>query len=220
MYHKEFFIFDGGKPIRAIIRNYTLQDFKDLIQIQQESFPPPFPSELWWNEEQLLNHVTLFPEGALCVEVDGQILGSMTALIVNYDATHTKHTWSEMTDDGYIRNHNPNGNTMYLVDLCIKPAYRKLGLAKCLMQSMSEVTIHLGLERMTGACRLPLYYKVANELTAEQYLQKVVAGDIADPIITFMMRSGLTPLGIIANYIEDEESCDNGALVEWKNPFL
>jgi len=62
MYRKELYVFDQDKPVKAMIRNYTPDDFDELIRIQQESFPPPFPSELWWNKEQLTNHVTLFPE--------------------------------------------------------------------------------------------------------------------------------------------------------------
>ncbi|EPR28651.1 Acetyltransferase [Geobacillus sp. WSUCF1] len=131
MYDKRLYVFDGNTPREAVIRNYTTDDFADLIRVQQESFPPPFPSELWWNEEQLTNHVTLFPEGALCVEVEGRIVGSMTGLIVDFDPAHADHTWEEITDGGYIRNHRPDGNTLYVVDICVSPPYRKLGLGKC-----------------------------------------------------------------------------------------
>lgn len=72
MYRKEFFLFDQNKPIPAVIRNYQHGDFESLIQVQQECFPPPFPSELWWNHEQLENHISLFPEGALCIEGWGE----------------------------------------------------------------------------------------------------------------------------------------------------
>jgi hypothetical protein len=102
MYRKEFYVFDHDRPVSAVIRNYKEADFPGLIHIQQESFPPPFPSELWWNKEQLHNHVTLFPEGALCIEVNGEIAGSMTGLLVDFDPEHPEHTWEEITDNGYI----------------------------------------------------------------------------------------------------------------------
>ena len=98
-------------------------DFDELIQIQSECFPPPFPSELWWNKEQLTNHVTFFPEGALCIEVDGVLAGSLTGLCVNFDPNHMEHTWEEITDNGYITNHNPNGDTLYIVDISVRPKY-------------------------------------------------------------------------------------------------
>jgi ribosomal protein S18 acetylase RimI-like enzyme len=219
LYKKEIYVFDGDVPKKAIIRNYTKEDFHDLIRIQQESFPPPFPSELWWNEEQLTNHVTLFPEGALCVEVDGRICGSMTGLLVDFDPLHPAHTWEEITDNGYIRNHNPQGNTLYVVDICVSPPYRKLGLGKWLMQSMYELVVQLNLDRLLGGGRMPGYHKHAHTLTAHQYIEKVLAGELKDPVITFLLRCGRTPVQIVENYLEDEESLNHAVLMEWRNPF-
>lgn len=219
MYRKEFYVFDQDQPVPAVIRNYTERDFPALIRIQQESFPPPFPSELWWNAEQLNNHVALFPEGALCIEVNGEIAGSMTGLLVDFDPAHPEHTWEEVTDGGYIRNHNPNGNTLYVVDICVRPSQRKLGLGKWLMSSMYDVVVHKGLDRLLGGGRMPGYHKKKHEMTADQYLAAVVKGELKDPVITFLMRCGRTPVQVVANYLEDEESCHYGALMEWRNPF-
>ncbi|MEE6451032.1 GNAT family N-acetyltransferase [Gottfriedia acidiceleris] len=219
MYRKEFFVFDQDKPVPVVIRNYKENDFTDLIRIQQESFPPPFPSELWWNEEQLKNHVTLFPEGALCIEVNGQMAGSMTGLLVHFDPSQPDHSWEEVTDRGYIRNHNPNGNTLYVVDICVRPSYRKLGLGKWLMFSMYDVVVQLGLVRLLGGGRMPGYHKEANNLSAEQYIDAVIKGELKDHVISFLLRCGRTPFKVVANYLEDEESCNYGTLMEWKNPF-
>lgn len=123
MYRKEFYVFDGNQPVTAVVRNYKETDFPGLIHIQEESFPPPFPEELWWNEEQLKNHITLFPEGALCIEAAGELVGSMTSLLVDFDQSCPDHKWEEVTDDGYIRNHNPSGNTLYVVDISMRPNY-------------------------------------------------------------------------------------------------
>jgi ribosomal protein S18 acetylase RimI-like enzyme len=219
VYRKELYVFDQDKPVPAVIRNYEKKDFPGLILIQQESFPPPFPSELWWNEEQLTNHVTLFPEGALCIEVNGEIAGSMTALLVDFDPSKPDHSWEEVTDNGYIRNHNPNGNTLYVVDISVRPAYRKLGLGKWLMLSMYEVVVGLGIERLLGGGRMPGYHKHSDVMSPDQYLEAVVKGDLKDPVITFLLRCGRTPVKVVANYLEDEESRNYGTLMEWKNPF-
>lgn len=219
MYRKEFYVFDQDKPIKAVIRNYEKKDFEKLIQIQQESFPPPFPSELWWNEEQLENHITRFPEGALCIEIEGEMAGSMTGLIVDFDVEHPNHTWEEITDSGYIRNHNPEGNTLYVVDIGVRPAFRKLGLGKWLMLSMYDVVVHLNLERLLGGGRMPGYYKKADNMTPEQYVEAVVKGAVKDPVLTFLIRCSRTPICVVPNYLEDEESCHYATLMEWKNPF-
>jgi ribosomal protein S18 acetylase RimI-like enzyme len=218
-YRSEIYVYDQDRPMPAVIRNYTEKDFDDLIQIQSECFPPPFPSELWWNKEQLKNHVTLFPEGALCIEVNGELAGSLTGLLTDFDPEHPNHTWEEATDNGYIRNHNPNGNTLYIVDISVRPKYRKLGLGKIMMQSMYHVVIQKGLDRLLGGGRMPGYHKKADEMSAEEYLHAVVKGELKDPVITFLLRCGRKPIGVVENYLDDEESCGYAALMEWKNPF-
>ncbi len=220
MYYKEMYVFNSSKPTKAVIRTYTKDDFEELIRIQQEAFPPPFPSELWWNKEQLTNHVELFPEGALCVEVEGVICGSITGLITNFDKTNPSHTWEEATDNGYITNHAESGNSLYIVDICISPAYRKLGLGKWLMQSMYETVVQLKLERLLGGGRMPGYHKHAEELSIEEYVEKLIIGELQDPVITFLLRCGRTPVVAVKDYLEDEHSLNYGLLMEWKNPFL
>ncbi|WP_046181345.1 GNAT family N-acetyltransferase [Domibacillus tundrae] len=217
-YYQEYFAFKDEKPVKAIIRNYTEKDFDALIGVQKECFPPPFPEELWWDKEQLANHVQLFPEGAFCIEINKDIVGSMTALIVDYKQGDT-HSWEEMTDNGCIRNHNSSGNTLYVVDISVKPAYRKLGIAKKMMQAMYETVVHLNLDRLLGGGRMPGYHKYANKLTPEQYIQKVTEGELNDPVITFLMRCGRVPVDVMGNYLKDAESLNCAALMEWKNPF-
>ncbi|MEC1723118.1 GNAT family N-acetyltransferase [Schinkia azotoformans] len=219
MYRSEFFIFHDGKSYPVVVRNYIQADFRELIQIQSECFPPPFPSDLWWEEEQLTNHVTLFPEGAMCVEVGSELAGSMTGLIVDFDPKHPNHTWEEITDNGYIRNHDPNGNTLYIVDIAVRPSFRKFGLGKLMMEAMYHTVIKLGLNRLLGGGRMPGYHKMADQLTPEEYIREVTEGKTKDPVISFLLRCGRTPLAVVENYLEDAESLNYGALMEWKNPF-
>lgn len=209
-----------NNPYQVVIRNYTEADFEDLIDIQQECFPPPFPSELWWNTEQLTNHVTLFPEGALCVEIDNRLVGSITGLLVDFDPKHPNHSWAEVTDHGYISNHHPDGNTLYIVDISVRPSSRKLGLGKWMMFSMYELVVHRKLTRLLGGGRMSGYHRYADQLTADEYFTRVINGELQDPVISFLLRCGRTPVQVVPDYLEDEESRNYAALLEWRNPFL
>ncbi|MFB9330434.1 GNAT family N-acetyltransferase [Paenibacillus aurantiacus] len=216
---KELIVYADGAPKKIVIRNYGLADIEGMIEIQRQSFPPPFPAELWWNEAQLNEHVSRFPEGALCVEEDGRLIGSMTALIVDDAQLSGSHTWATITDNGYIRNHAPHGETLYVVDVCVIPAYRKYGIGKWLMQTMYEVVVHLRLRRLLGGGRMPGYHLVSDEATPEQYVEDVVNGQRRDPVLSFLLRCGRLPVGVVAHYLEDEESLHYAALMEWRNPF-
>lgn len=219
VYRKSQFVFQEGKPVLATLRNYNANDFEGLIEIQRESFPPPFPSELWWNREQLMSHVEHFPQGAICVEIDGEIAGSITSLLVDFDPENPQHTWEEVTDSGYIRTHLRDAKTLYIVDVSVKPAFRKLDLGKLLIQSMYERVIEDKLERVLGGGRMSGYHRHADVHSPESYVEAVVAGELRDPVISFLLRCGRTPVAIIPDYLEDEESLNYGLLMEWRNPF-
>ncbi|WP_152393606.1 GNAT family N-acetyltransferase [Paenibacillus guangzhouensis] len=219
-YNKSFYVFQETTPLPVTIRNYRVSDIPEMIDIQRECFPPPFPSELLWNEEQLQSHIERFPEGALCAEADGRLIGSMTGLITQFDPDHPQHRWEDVTDHGYIRNHQPDGNSLYVVDISVRPDYRKYGIGKWLMQSMYETVVQLRLERLLGGGRMPGYHRFADRMTPEAYADAVMKGELRDPVITFLLRCGRTPVVVARDYLEDEESCNHALLMEWKNPFL
>lgn len=219
MLHSEFYLFDGDQPIRCTVRNYLEKDFNELITIQSECFPPPFPEELWWNVDQLSSHLTHFKEGAICVEVNGELAGSLTCIRVSYNPEHPYHTWEEITDNGYISTNDEQGNALYVVDISIRPKFRKLGLGKALLQNAYYLVVELGIDRLLGGGRMPGYKRHAKELSVEDYLEKVLSGKIKDPVITFLLRCGRMPVTVIPNYLDDEESLNHAVLMEWKNPF-
>jgi len=219
MYRKTQYVVQEGKLVLATLRNYNVNDFEGLIEIQRESFPLPFPSELWWNREQLMSHVELFPQGAICVEIDGKLVGSITSLLVDFDPENPQHTWEEVTDSGYIRTHLRDAKTLYIVDVSVKPSFRKLDLGKLLIQSMYERVIEDKLERVLGGGRMSGYHLHADAFSPEQYVEAVVAGELRDPVISFLLRCGRTPVAIVANYLDDKESLNYGLLMEWRNPF-
>lgn len=200
------------------IRSYTLDDYGGLMEVQREAFPPPFPEELWWSREQIASHIETFPEGAMiAVLPDGTIAGSATSLIIRYDGK--PHTWAQVADDGYIRaSHQPDGDSLYGIDVCVRPAFRKLGVAKALYEARKQLVTQLGLKRYLAGCRIPGFHRYADRLSDSEYVEQVVKGDIYDQVLSFMLKQGLTPIQILENYVEDEESLNKAVLVEWRNP--
>ncbi|MFP3358258.1 GNAT family N-acetyltransferase [Planococcus sp. SIMBA_143] len=219
MYKKQQYVFKDGHPVLATIRTYTEEDFSGLIEVQRESFPPPFPPDLLWSERQLGNHIAFYPEGAICVEIDGEIAGSMTGMLTKFDPERPLHTWEQVTDSGSIGTHDPDGESLYVVDIGIKPKFRKLKLGKLLMEAMYERVVADGLERLIGGGRMPGYHRYAHELSAEQYIENVLAGELRDPVISFLLSCGRMPVTLVPGYLDDEESHDYALLMEWKNPF-
>lgn len=202
------------------IRPYTMADLAGLLVIQRECFPPPFPPELWWQPEQIASHVRVFPSGALCAEDDGELVASATAHILRWDPRGPDHTWSAASDHGFLRNHDPRGNTLYGVDVAVRPAWRGHGVARALYQARFALVRTLGLERFLAGSRLSGYRAQHRHMSPEQYADAVVRGELDDPVITPQLRAGLHPLRVVRDYLPDEESCDHALLMEWRNPDL
>lgn len=204
----------------VIVRPYTRADIPQLIDVQRECFPPPYPQDQLWSVAQLESHIAHFPEGALCAELNGLIVGSCTSLIIQFDPEHPHHTWAEVAADGYITTHNPEGDSLYGIDMAVRPAYRGKGIARRMYQARFDLVRRLGLKRFLAAGRMPGYGAHAARMSPEAYAQRVVSGELIDPVITPQLRAGLRPVTVIHGYIEDEASRNCALLLEWPNPDL
>ncbi len=198
------------------VRSYSLADWDALYRIQRECFPPPFPEEQIWSREQIETHLRIFPEGALCAELNGEVVGSCTSLIIQFDPAHPDHSWAEVTDNGSITTHDPSGDTLYGVDISVRPDFRGKGVARALYQARFDLVRRLGLTRFMAGGRMPGYHKHAAQLTPEAYANEVIAGRIIDPVITPQLKAGLKPVEVVHNYLIDEESGNNALLLEWR----
>ena len=65
---------------------------------------------------------------------------------------------------------------------------------------------------------LPGYAKHKGNLTPDQYIKKVLDGELVDATLNFQLNSGFQVLGIIDNYIDDSASDNQATLIYWENP--
>jgi GNAT superfamily N-acetyltransferase len=195
-----------------VVRSYTLADYPQLLEIQRACFPVPYPEEQLWSKAQITSHLEHFALGALCVEENGVLIASATALILEQPA----HTFADATDNGFIGNHNPSGDTLYGVDMAVHPNWRGRGVARRLYQARFKLVQKLGLKRFMAAGRMPGLENYPN-LSAEEYVARVVHGELSDPTLTPQLKNGLTPVQVLHDYIEDAESRNCALLLEWRN---
>ncbi len=198
------------------VRPYTLADWEGLFRIQRECFPPPYPVEQLWSREHIASHVKNFPAGALCAVDDGELVGSCTSLVIQFDPAHPEHTWSEVSADGYITTHNPSGDSLYGIDMAVRPDWRGRGVARAMYQARYDLVRRLGLKRFLAAGRMPGYHLHQAKMSPEAYAAAVIEGRLIDPVITPQLRAGLKPVSVIQGYLPDEESANCALLLEWR----
>jgi hypothetical protein len=79
----------------------------------------------------------------------------------------------------------------------------------------------LGLRRIRAGARLRGYHAHADRLTAEEYVARVVRGEIHDPTLSFQLKRGFKVIAVVSGYLRhDPESLGHAAVIEWINPAV
>lgn len=206
----------GGE---AIVRNTISEDISKIVDLQKESFPYLARYGNIWRPEELESHIRIFPQGQfVVVEPDGTVVGSASSLIVAPNPKYVEHTWIEITANGIFTNHNPNGDSLYGADISTHPKFRHEGIGKMLYDARKELTIRLNLPRMIGGGRLFNYCEYADKMSALEYAQRVIKGELRDPVLSFELDNGFKFIKILPNYLNDIRSLNYASFIEWLNP--
>ncbi len=167
---------------------------------------------------QIESQLAIFPEGQLCVEIDGRLAASSSSLILDYDSTLEWHNWKAIADGGYIRNHKPKGDTLYGIEIMVDPEFRGMKLSRRLYDARKELCRERNLARIIIGGRIPGYHQYADTLTAREYIERVVDKSLYDSVLTAQQSNGFTVQGLIPNYLpNDVQSCGYATHLEWKN---
>ncbi len=172
-----------------------------------------------WGESHLRSHLRVFPEGQLVAIYEGRIVGAVATLIVDLSRDpHRLHTWAGITDSGYFNNHNPEGDTLYGGDVYVDPNCQRMGVGSALYEARRKLCQRLNLRRILAGGRLVKYNEYRDSISAEEYAQRVVQGEINDPVLSFQLKQGFILRGVLPNYLPDAKSCNYASLIEWLNP--
>ena len=107
-----------------IVRDLTLDDHAAIVQLQAMCFP----GMNGWTIEQFESQLTIFPEGQIGIECDGKLVASSSCLILRYEEQMEWHNYRKLSDNGFIRNHVPDGDTLYGIEIMVNPEFRAEGV--------------------------------------------------------------------------------------------
>ncbi|MGH9926856.1 MAG: GNAT family N-acetyltransferase [Nitrososphaeraceae archaeon] len=205
--------------VHLIIRNTRPDDIEKIVKLQQESFPILARYDNIWHPEELKSHLQTFPQGQLVVvEEDGEVVGSASTLIVTLNLEYAEHTWKGITSDGMFTDHNPNGDSLYGADISTHPKFRHEGIGSMLYGARKELVLRLGLRRMISGGRLFNYQDYADKMSAFEYANKVINGELHDPVLSFELDNGFKFIKMLPEYLDDIRSQNYVSFIEWLNP--
>lgn len=201
------------------IRHATFDDLSALVALDEVCFPTMQEESVVWSEAQLRNHIKLFPDGQLVAEFNGQIVGSISSLIVDMGRDpYRAHTYNGITDGGWFYNHTYEGDTLYGAAVSVHPDLQGLKIGHALYEARRYICQQYNLRRILAGGRINGYRDYADQMTPEEYVERVVKGDIKDKVLSFQLREGFVVRDLLRNYIADPSSRNCATLIEWLNP--
>ena len=207
------------RDLGVIVRNTQPEDISKIVDLQKKSYPYLAPYGNIWRLEELESHLRVFRQGQfVAVEPDGTVVGSASTLIVSLNPEYAEHTWKDITADGLFTTHIPRGDSLYLADISTHPKYRHEGIGGMVIHEWKELVTKLNLRRMIGVGRLFNYTKHADRMSPYEYAEKVMKGELKDPVFTFELDIGFRFIKILPNHLDDIRSLNYASFIEWLNP--
>lgn len=200
---------------KLIVRNIKSEDLDKIAALSVACFGP----DISLKREHFASQLEIFPEGQICVEYEGEIVGNASSLIIDYRDYEGDHSYEEISDEGFIRNHNPNGVNLYGIEVGVHPDYRSMKIGQCLYDARRSICEKLNLKSIIIGGRIPFYHKYADQLSAQEYALNVINGELYDPVLTFQSKKGFILHEVVPNYLpDDHESLKYATTMEWRNP--
>jgi len=219
------------RPSRDIlVRQAAEADLPGIMRISDQIYP-----DMPWEREQFERHQAIFPDGQLVAidrsassrdadaqrvrqPPDGKVVGMAASLIISWDEYEIMGDWDDFTADGYFTNHDPEGRTLYGAEVMVDPQEQGKGVGKKLYAARRDLCRRLRLRRIRAGARIPGYHEYADLMSAEQYVIKVVNGELGDPTLSFQLKQGFRVVAVVRNYMPDDtETGGYAVVIEWIN---
>jgi len=197
------------------IRIANKEDLDRVVELENKIWPKGTRA----TKEKFESRLKIFQEGFFLAFKDKRLIGVSTSEIIEYDPKNPPKSWEEITDDGYIRKHNPRGNALYVVSI---GAESRSGAGSALLSAQKNLTKRLNLRFLVLGARIPgydRYCREKKEIPIERYVRlKREDKQPLDPELRFYIRNSLRLQKIQKNYMQnDKESRNYGAIMVWQN---
>ncbi len=204
--------------LKIIVRNTLPSDSDAINEIVNACYPgsPPYPRDALRAQ---LNH---FPKGQMVVEYEGKVVGFCITFLISEAEAFKDHSWKEITGSGMASRHDPLGDYLYGMDVCVNPKFRGKKIGERLYDERRKLCQKLGLKGIVFGARIPGFGKKRKTYpTPEEYIEAVKGNVIRDQTISFQMRNGFKPIKVLPNYLpHDQESHGYAVLMRWHNPLI
>jgi len=199
------------------VRRATLDDIPGIYACEVAAYPL-FPATSMPGARELQFQIEAFPDGQFVAVLDDEVVGYASSLIVQLDDDSPWYSWGEITGNGTFSTHSPSGDTLYGADIAVHPAHRGRGISKKLYEGRKRVLRRFNLRRMVAGGRIPGYKEHAGSITPEEYVARVIRGDLQDSSLNAHLHAGYEVRSVHMGYSKDAQSLNYATFLEYLNP--
>ncbi|SLM32060.1 Nitrilase/cyanide hydratase and apolipoprotein N-acyltransferase [Desulfamplus magnetovallimortis] len=197
-------------------RRWRIEDIPQIIECSRATYHD-YSEEFIYNSRQYEMQFSAFPQGQIVAVCGNQVVGYATSIIVMIDDNFW-YDVDELTGAGTFSTHNPDGDTLYGADIAVHPDYQRRGIAIMLYQRRIRIMKRYNLRRMIAYGRLPGYKNHAGKMSAEQYVEKVIKGEIKDQALNAHLKAGYHVKKVQLDITIDKSSLNYSTYLEMPNP--
>lgn len=198
------------------VRNAKPSDIAAIRALVARVYPPAMEN---YPKAALRGHMNHFPQGQFVVEYDDRIVGYCATFKISGDIALKPHSWDEITGNGFASRHDPGGDYLYGMEVCVDSDYRGLRIGNRLYTARKRLCQAEGLKGIVFGGRIPNYHRHHKKYpNVEDYVQAVINKDIRDPVLSFQLRNQYEVIGVIPKYLPaDKHSKGYAAHLLWIN---
>lgn len=202
---------------RLTLRVIETSDYSELAALMDLVFHDVGGS---WPRMTIMDLVHQFPDGQICIEDDGRIVGAALTIKVDYNRMSLPHVYTDIINENNVIQHKTSGDALYGLDVFVHPDYRGLRLGRRLYEARKELCRSNNLKAILAGGRIPGYAKHAKEMKVAEYIEKIKRRELHDPILSFQLANDFDVKRIMRHYLpEDDSSQGYATLLEWDNFF-
>lgn len=207
-----------AEKIKLIVRQARHTDVPAIVDLSIKTYGL---SEAM-NEQMILGQLSNFPEGQFVAEYNGEVVGHCATFIISGKIALKPHNWDQITGFGFASRHDPEGDYLYGMEVCVDEDYRRLRIGQRLYNARKKLCRDYGLKGITFGGRMPNLARRFKQFgSVESYIEAVQAKQIKDPVLNFQLRSGFEVIGVLERYLPtDKESMGYATHMVWYNPEI
>src|SRR5690606_21714601 len=96
------------------VRQLSKKDYNDLKSSMAQAYQS---LDEVWTRENIVDLIDIFPEGQLCVEVDGRVVACALSLMLNSKKANVYDSYYEIVDDRQCSKQDCDSDVLYGIEV-------------------------------------------------------------------------------------------------------